>query len=208
MILCGRSDTGPQGLPGMNSKMAATLPMFRKAMAFAAALALAGCAGQPPRPEVTQPNPSMQAAEPPAQVQAMEYQRIIAELRRASECVSTIEAKSEYAPLRAKSPGGGAHDNPYPTQYMDKSKATAAHGKLILAFLDEMQPCQPNFGALVVHAHQNITRMILETWAQQQDLYRHLKEGVITWGVFNQGTRSNADKLSGGLQALRLTNEG
>ena len=79
---------------------------------------------------------------------------------------------------------------------------------LITNLLVEITPCQPNFGMVTVRRHQSITRMISDTWQQQSELYRHLKEGVITWGIFNQETRSNADKLSGGLQALRLTNQG
>jgi len=175
-------------------------------LVLALGLLLAGCAGQP-KPETGQNAAAMAAqAQAEAQTQAAEYQRIIAELRRASECVTSIEGQPEYAPLRAKAPGG--RDDPNPTYLLDKSKATAAQGRLIESFLGAMGPCQPNFGALSIRAHQNITRMISDTWMQQQDLYRHLKEGRITWGVFNQGSKSNADKLSGGLQALRLTNEG
>ena len=183
------------------------MSLFRTVcLILATGLLLAGCAGQP-RPDAGQSAAAAVAAQAQAdaQTQAGEYQRIIAELRRASECVSSIENQPEYAPLRAKAPG--SRDDPNPTYLLDKSKASAAHGKLIGGFLEAMVPCQPNFGALSTRAHQNITRMISETWMQQQDLYRHLKEGRITWGVFNQGTRSNADKLSGGLQALRLTNE-
>ena len=134
-------------------------------------------------------------------------QVFFAELRRAAECVNTIEAKPEFAPLREKAPEGGSKD-PYPVTFLDKSKATSSEQGLIASLLDQIAPCEPNFGTLTVRVHQSITRMIGDVWHQQGELYRHLKEGVITWGLFNQGTKSIADKLTGGLQALRLSNEG
>ncbi len=185
------------------------LPQVCGGVPLAAGLALAvlaGCAGDtgqapPATTQTLAPTPSE------AETQAGEYQRIVAELRRAADCVSTTEAKPDFAPLRAKAPEG-SKSTPYPTTFLDKSKATPAEQMLITNLLVEITPCQPNFGMVTVRTHQSITRMISDTWQQQSELYRHLKEGVITWGIFNQETRSNADKLSGGLQALRLTNQG
>ncbi|MEI6984898.1 MAG: hypothetical protein WCK65_02120 [Rhodospirillaceae bacterium] len=169
-------------------------------LVLVAGLVVSSCASRGRTSESAGPTPSA------PQVQAAEFQQIIAELRRASTCISDAEAAPGFAPLRAKAPSD-THDSPYPTYMLDKKKATPAEGQLITKFLETIAPCQPDFGAPTVRSHQSITRMISDTWTQQQELYRHLKEGLISWGVFNQGTRSNADKLSGGLQALKLTNE-
>ncbi|MEI8394692.1 MAG: hypothetical protein WCF85_08160 [Rhodospirillaceae bacterium] len=169
---------------------------------------LAGCGGHEKLDTETVAVAAVQSVSP-AEVQATEYRQMLGELRRASECVSTAEARPEFAPLRAKAPSSpGGADAMYPAAMMDKSKATPAQGKLIGTFLELIAPCRPDFPAVTVREHRNITRMISDTWMQQQELYTHLKGGQITWGVFNQGTRVNADKLSGGLLALRLTNEG
>ena len=190
--------------------------MFRLAcVGFAVVVPLlAGCASQPKADTAAVAGGVRQpvAAQGLADVQAndrqrTEYQQILAELRRASECVSVTEAKPEFAPLRARAPNG-AQGGAYPSQMSDRNKATAAEGRLIVSFVEMIVPCQPNFPPLTVRVHQSITRMINETWMQQRDLYRQLKDGQIAWGVFNQGTRSNADRLSGGLQALRLSNDG
>ena len=188
--------------------MAPTPTCFQFPLILVVALAISGCAASDhsANPMTAAPPPPEQGTAQPL-VQAKEFQAIIAELRRASECVTTTEAKPDFAPLRAKAPPGGGK-YPYPSYFLDKSHASATEQKLIGTFLEQIAPCRPNFAALTVREHRNITRMITDTWAQQAELYQHLKEGVITWGIFNQGTRSNSDKLSGGLQALRLTNEG
>lgn len=168
--------------------------------------ALGGCANGTGPSSGGGVSPQAQA-DNPAQVRAEEYQRIVAELRRASECVTRTEAMPAFAPLRARAPETGK-DDPYPASLLDRSKATPVEQQLIGSLLMQIAPCEPYFGTLSVRVHQTITRMISSTWQQQNELYRHLKEGVITWGIFNQGTRSNADQLSGGLQALRFSDEG
>lgn len=179
--------------------LAAVLPLL------ALTLVLGGCASSANSAAGAAEAREHASARPAGQPE--EYQRIVAELRRATECVSAVESKRDFTPLRTKAPENG-HNEPYPKQFMDKSKATPTERKLLDAYLTAIGPCQPDFGALALPAHRNITRMISETWLQQQELYRHLRDGMISWGVFNQGTRSNADKLSGGLLALRMTNEG
>jgi hypothetical protein len=182
-------------------------------MMLAVVLLLAGCADGPQSETTTTVSDgsgkgaAAAAAAQAAEMQPIEYQHILAELHRATDCVSAVESKRDFAPLRAKSPDPAQHE-PYPKHLLDTSKATATEQRLITAFLTAIAPCQPEFGLMTVPAHRNITRMISDTWAQQQDLYKHLAGGLISWGVFNQSTRSNADKLSGVLMALRLTNQG
>jgi hypothetical protein len=182
-------------------------PRAAALLAGFALLTLAACSNGADQPPPAATPAQAPVANPQVQIQAEEYQRIITELRRVADCVRTAEGKPDFAPLRAKAPEGG-RNTPYPTTFLDKSKASPAEQGMITSLLEQIAPCQPNFGVPTVRVHQSITRMISDTWQTQSELYRHLKEGVITWGIFNQETRSNADKLSGGLQALRLSDEG
>jgi hypothetical protein len=169
---------------------------------------LVGCADEDKSSAVGTEPPSPVAL--PAQAEmgtpgaAEEYQRIVAELRRASECVTAIEASPEFAPLRAKAPDRSQSD-PYPRALLDKSKATPAEQKLLAGLIERIASCQPRFGVLMVPMHQSLTRMIDLTWQRQGELYRHLEEGTISWGLFNQGVRSNADRLAGAVQAISDT---
>ena len=170
---------------------------------------LAGCADEDKSSVATGTEPPSPVALP-AQAEmgtpgaAEEYQRIVAELRRASECVTAVEASPEFAPLRVKAPDRSQND-PYPRALLDKSKATPAEQKLLARLIERIASCQPSFGVLMVPMHQSLTRMIDVTWQQQGELYRHLAEGAISWGLFNQGVRSNADRLAGAVQAISDT---
>jgi hypothetical protein len=175
---------------------------------LAAGLTLFGCAGES-RPTTTVAATSRPDSAAPSadRSQSAEYQRILQELHRASECVGTAEGRPEFTPLLARASNGAGGDA-YPRHFLDKSRATAAEGPLIDRYLAAIKPCQPAFGVMTLPSHQSITRMIDGTWRQQQALYHQLKGGQISWGQFNRDTASNADRLTGALQALKLTNEG
>jgi hypothetical protein len=161
---------------------------------------LAACAGDPVRPEA-----EATRTEAPAQAQVQEYQRIVNELRRASQCVIKTEDDPRFAPLQAKAPGSAAAGTAF---LADPAKPSETERRLIEDFTKAIVPCEPDFGVVVNRHHQSITRMINDTWRRQEQLYGLLRDGAVTWGQFNQNTKANADKLSGGLEALRLINEG
>lgn len=166
-------------------------------------LLLAACAGRSETRSVTEtapPPPETQVAAP----QAFEYQRLVNELRRASQCVIAAEDQPKFAPLRNKAPGSGALTAAFLT---NNAKANQTERQLIEEFLKAIAPCEPDFGIVTVRQHQSIARMINDTWRRQEQLYGLLRDGAVSWGKFNQDTKANADKLSGGLEALRLINE-
>ena len=194
-------------LPGRLSGLArlAAIP------ALTLGLALSGCAGEPDPLKTEALVKSRLEAEALQQMrtQISEYQTILATLRQTTMCVSSAEKKPEFKRLQAHGADeGDGKTPPSPAKLTDAGKASAKDGKMIAAFLEAMAPCRPAFGAIANPANRNIARVISDTWTDQQELYGRLKDRKISWGAFNQGTRSNSDKLSGALKALRLTNEG
>ena len=179
------------------------------ASVLAFGLALSGCAGQSDAVKTEAMVQSRLEAQAQQQVRAQlsEYQNILADLRQTTMCVTAVEGRPEFKALKAHAPKDGPAP-PKPEVLTDRSKASAAESKSIAAFLQAMTACKPNFAPLTTPATRNIVRMIADTWTEQQELYGQLKDRKIGWGAFNQATRSNSDKLSGALKALRLTNEG
>ena len=185
------------------------LPSLAALPALALGLALSGCAGGPDqdKTEALVKSRVQAQAEQQMRTQINEYQAILATLRQTTMCVTTAEKKPEFKRLQAHGSNDG-DTPPSPAKLTDPAKAGAKDGKIIAAFLQAMAPCRPDFGAIATPANRNIARVIGDTWDDQQELYGRLKERKIGWGEFSRGTRSNSDKLSGALKALRLTNEG
>ncbi len=175
--------------------------------ALALGLALSGCAGSPEKTEALVKSRLDAQAEQQMRTQISEYQSILAVLRQTTMCVTSAEKMPEFKGIQAHGSNDG-DTPPAPAKLTDPHKASAREGKAIVAFLQAMAPCRPDFGALANPANRNIARVIADTWSDQQELYGQLKDRKIGWGTFNRGTRSNSDKLSGALKALRLTNEG
>lgn len=175
--------------------------MMRSRLMIILALLVAGCADEGPGPA---PMPPVTVAQP-EQVEMAEYQGILSELRRASGCVTEVEARAEFASLRARTP---KDSEPVKVAYFqDKRKASTKEKAAVDSFMKAISPCEPQLSGFALRQHRNIGRMISDTWRHQQMLYQQLRNGAITWGNFNQETKGNADKLAGGLEALRLTHE-
>lgn len=177
--------------------------------ALALGLAVSGCAGESDavRTEALVKTRLDAQADQQLRTQIGEYQTILAVLRQTTMCVTTAEQKPEFKRLQAHGSNDG-DTPPAAAKLIDPKKASAKDGKMIAAFLEAMAPCRPSFGALSIPANRHIARVISDTWTDQQELYGRLKDRAISWGEFARGTRSNSDKLSGALKALRLTNEG
>ncbi len=184
-------------------------PGFARLMAvpaLALGLAVSGCADQAETEALIQTR-LVAYSQDQLRAQVSELQNILAALRQTTACVTAVEAKPLYRSLQLHTPKDGPAP-PSPSVLTDARKASAIEAKLITAFLVDMEPCRPSYGPLSVPANRNIAKVIDDTWHDQRDLYEQLKNQKIGWGRFNLETRSNSDKLSGALKALRLTNEG
>ncbi|MBI1208825.1 MAG: hypothetical protein GC191_16260 [Azospirillum sp.] len=159
----------------------------------AALLAVGACASAPSGPD-----------DAVSKAELAEYRVIVGELERASKCVIQVESEPRFQSLHTKTPDQGTTD---PRFFVDASRATPQQAEAVLDFVGAMAACRPYLGEMSFRVHRNIARLIIDTWDRQQRLYGELRGGTITWGQFNLESKHSADRLSGALEALRLTDQ-
>lgn len=148
-------------------------------------LVLAGCASDTNRPAAPSPE---------------DFQAVMRELQRVSQCVSGVENRPDLALLRARTPGDQTAPNA--PVYSDTSLPSDAEVNEIRKFQQGIIPCRPDFAAVQDAGTRARTQDIDLVWADQQALYADLANRALTWGQFNRATRGNADRLTGLLAAM------
>ncbi len=111
---------------------------------------------------------------------APEAQSVMEEARRVAECAEAVEARAEYAPLRARSPDPAEMTFKH---FADETVPDAGERDLIRRFVEAMEPCRPHFAADTTEA-----RLIRLAFGNQEKLYAELAAGQLSWGQFNKRT--------------------
>ena len=135
-----------------------------------------------PHPAPTAQDATVMAGqtEPKPAEPAAEAQPVLEEARRVAECAEAVEARAEYAPLRARSPDPAAMTFKH---FADESLPDAGERDLIRRFMEAVEPCRPHFTADTTEA-----RLIRLAFGNQEKLYAELAARQMSWGQFNKRT--------------------
>jgi hypothetical protein len=106
----------------------------------------------------------------------------LAEAARAARCVAEVEARPEFAALRARSP---EPEKMTFRHFADEAMVSEEERAALRRFMDAIAPCRPQFAA---DAPDDLQRALLATWAGQEKLYAELIARRVSWGEFNRRT--------------------
>ncbi|CAK0752208.1 hypothetical protein CCP2SC5_180002 [Azospirillaceae bacterium] len=131
-----------------------------------------------------------------------EYLMMVNQLRRTSQCITEVENRLEFAPIRVHTSDRAVQSG---EAYTDRNRVASKESALVNRFSSSIQGCRPIFGALIYPHHQEVVQNIDMIWNNQSNLYADLGAGSVSWGQFNQLTKSNSIKLGNLFNALITT---